>query len=265
MQLKEIMKEERERLLEIKKRAEDYIKNAPEGTFFASKNGHYFKWYTHNKGKKILIRQQDKELAYKLAKKAFAYFRLKETVKELKAIDAYMEHSSDADAESFLQEHEAIRQLITAQTPLPDRVREWANAPYQKNSTPYNGIQYKTLKGDLVKSKAEQEIADALFLAGLPYRYECAISFDNGKTFYYPDFMIMDPLTGKIYIWEHFGLSELNYYQHKNADKLYVYFDHGFVPGLNLITTASDDKNKLTAATIQQVIRLYFPNQAGII
>ena len=258
LQIRDFMTEEQKRLQELTRELEDYIRNAPEGTFFASRNGKYFKWYTFQNGQKIPINKKNKALAYRLAMKTFAGFRLKETVKELKAIDAYLQESNETDSETFLREHEAIRQLITEHKPLSERVQKWANEDYPRNTEPYKGTLYKTMKGDLVKSIAERDIANALFLAGIPYRYECALSFDNGRTVIYPDFMIMDPQTGKIYLWEHFGMAELNYYQHKNANKLYVYFENGYVPGLNLITTASDDKTKLTPAKIRQTIHYYF-------
>lgn len=110
----------------------------------------------------------------------------------------------------------------------------------------------------MVKSKAEKDIADALFLAGIPYRYECGISFNNGKTWYYPDFTIMDPGTGNLYLWEHFGMEELEYYRHKNADKMYIYFENGYIPGKNLICTSSSADRKLTKAQIRKIIDYYF-------
>lgn len=258
MQLKDIVIQEKEHQEKILAELKEYLKEAPEGTFYAAQNGKYYKWYSYNNGKRTVIRKQERDLAYRLAKKIFARFRLKETEKELKAIHAYLQRCSDKDNETFLQKHEAIRQLISENTPLPDRVREWANAPYPADTTPYKGMCYKTLKGDMVKSQAEKEIANALYLAGIPYRYECKWSFDGGKRTIYPDFVIMHPLTGKILIWEHFGMEDLNYYRHKNADKMYLYFDNGFVPGLNLITTVSNDEVKLTPAKIQETIHYYF-------
>ena len=110
------------------------------------------------------------------------------------------------------------------------------------------------MKGDLVKSRAEKAIADALFAANIPYRYECGITFDQGRTWIYPDFTIMDPETGKIFLWKHFGMAEINYYCRHNANKMYTYFENGYILGSNLICTAETEEKKLTEAQIEEVI-----------
>lgn len=64
----------------------------------------------------------------------------------------------------------------------------------------------RSLKGDLVKSYEECEIANFLYLNGIPYEYECAYEYEtatNERRQYQPDFYLTD---AKIYI-EHFALS----------------------------------------------------------
>jgi len=256
--MKELMKKELNEITALIQELQASLTNLPEGTFYSVQNGKYTKWYQYTNGRCILIRKSDKSFARALAKATFLRVRLKEAEEEQSAIKAYLRNSSETNSEIFLNEHEEIRNLLDQGLSLPESVQQWANAPYQKPDKPYKGTLYKTLKGDLVKSHAEKEIADALFLAGIPYRYECAISFDGGRTFYYPDFTIMDPRTGRIILWEHFGMEDLNYYRHKNADKLYTYFEAGYVPGNNLICTSSSQENPLTPAKIQETIRYYF-------
>ena len=67
----------------------------------------------------------------------------------------------------------------------------------------------------------------------------------------------MDPQTGKIYIWEHFGMEDLNHYLRKNTDKMYNYFENGYIPGNNLICTSSENR-PLTKAQIKRTIDFYF-------
>ena len=55
-----------------------------------------------------------------------------------------------------------------------------------------------------VRSKSEAFIASSLSDKGIPFRYECAAKIAG--TVIYPDFTIRHPLSGKLCLWEHFGL-----------------------------------------------------------
>lgn len=257
MDIRLLMTEEQKRLHQSVKELREKLAGMPEGNLYIVKNGKYSKWFLSLNGKKIFIPKSERELAKKMAVKKWSQILLRQSEQELEAVNAYLRNSSSDNADAFLEKHKEFLELVNSQTYVQDRIQNWINSPYPKNPQSYKGTLYRTLKGELVKSLAEKEIADALFLADIPYRYECGISFDNGKTWFYPDFTIMHPQTGEIYLWEHFGMSELGYYCRKNANKLFVYFENGYVPGLNLICTAETDKYKLTKSMIQRKIDDY--------
>ena len=255
--MKSIMKSELERLRKQINELEQQLWQASEDTFHTVRNGKYIKWIRYRNGKQETIRKRDRKLAQTLAETAFARFRVNLMKQEYKAASAYLKLCPVQDTNAFFDRNPGIRELLNISESLPEQIKKWAEAPYPKNEGVYKGTLYPTLKGDLVRSRAEQMIADALFTAGIPYRYECRLSLPGGA-FYYPDFTIMHPVTGEIYLWEHLGMEELDYYRHKNANKLYVYFDNGYVPGKNLICTISNDQYKLTPARVQETIRYYF-------
>ena len=60
-----------------------------------------------------------------------------------------------------------------------------------------------TLKGDRVRSKSEQIIADRLFINNIPYKYEYPIEI-NG-IIYHTDFRILRMSDRKELFYEHFG------------------------------------------------------------
>ena len=256
--MQEIMKEELRRLEDQIRTLEQLLRQLPDGHFYTVRNGRYMKWYCYKNGKSELIRKSNRALAKGLARAAFARFRLEGIRREKDAVNAYLRNTGSIDSSVFFEKYPGIRELLTDERPKSIRIKEWMEAPYKKSDIPYSGTLYPTIKGDLVKSRAEQMIADALYLAGIPYRYECGISFNDGKTWYYPDFTILHPITGEIILWEHFGMEELERYRHKNADKMYVYFDNGYIPGKNLISTVSTEHFKLTPARIQEILHLYF-------
>ena len=268
--MREFMQQEEKRLEEVIRETKNRLLEMPEGTFFTSGCGKQIRWFYYSRGKCFTIRKADRKFARALAEKKFLQHRLKEEETELEAVHAYLRNSYDPENERFLQENPELKRLLF-DFPDPqdlgqsgsagsteDQIRHWAAADYRKSDIPFKGTLYKTLKGDLVKSAAERDIANALYLAGIPYRYECGISFDGGKNYIYPDFTIMHPMTGEIFLWEHFGMAELDYYRHKNANKMYVYFDHGYFPGRNLICTYASDTFSLTKSQIQETIAFYF-------
>lgn len=123
-------------------------------------------------------------------------------------------------------------------------------------TAPNRDYKFKTLRGDFVRSKSEALIADYLSVLGLHYRYEDELVV-NGVS-YYPDFMIMHPLTGDIYMWEHFGLMDrVNYYE-KMCEKLNAYAACGFELGKNMIATFESNEAPLKIETIERYIENFF-------
>ena len=257
MGMRDSILQEKSRLEKRIQRLEKSLQQAPEGTFYTVTRGKNIQWYSCIDGKRVYIRKKDREKAKRLALKQYYRFLLNEMKKDLQAASSYLRLCSNFDFNVYLEDHPEIRELIYQGRTRIQKVRDWEKEPYE-HSAITGKYQYKTLKGDLVKSLTEKNIADALFVRGIPYRYECRMVLSTGSHVVYPDFVIMDPATGNIYIWEHFGMSELSYYQARNADKLYQYFINGYIPGLNLICTASDDKNKLTQEQIGDIIEFFF-------
>ena len=98
-----------------------------------------------------------------------------------------------------------------------------------------------TKEGILVKSKAEQIIADELFNKNLLYRYERTIRCQD-DTIRSPDFTILDSGSGKLYFWEHMGMMERPDYIRTQCEKMNSYSVTGIIPGDNLIITIADDR-----------------------
>jgi len=223
--MKQLMLNEKQRLDAQISDIEQELCTLPPGTLYIAQNGRYTKWYCYNNGKETFISKADTKYALALARATFLRLLLKDAIAEREAVNAYLRNAvSEKDTvTAFLNTHEEFRKIVMGDIKFNDSVQEWLSSPYPKPSQKYKGTTYKTLKGDLVKSIAEKDIADALFLHNIPYRYECGITFNNGRNYFFPDFTIMHPVTGQIYLWEHFGMAEQNYYQRNNANKVYEY------------------------------------------
>ena len=152
---------------------------------------------------------------------------------------------------------------------LPDKYRivekmhreylleKWKNAPFNQCPKDPERHIHETQSGELVRSKSEVIIANALYSYGIPFHYEEQFPYpDAYGRYYYPDFVIMLP-DGRILYWEHLGLlSKLSYCQH-NAEKLYHYQTNDVHIGKNLIITQDDSKGSCNSAFICKIIEEY--------
>lgn len=152
----------------------------------------------------------------------------------------------------------------------------WQNASFHANPNFPEELIHKTLLGYNVRSKSEEHIANELFLSEIPFRYEAELALvmtpqESSDPFYhtapnrnkytkayYPDFTILNPSTGQVFYWEHFGMMDNQKYRDKTIQKLQVYFNNNILPGINLITTYETKENPLTLAKVKQVISDYF-------
>lgn len=244
---------------------EAFLEAAPQGSLtYKNDHGGYRRFYRRISGNLKYIPGSESETARKLAlkrlyKKAVPIARQEvETLLKLgNETDRFENFIHD-----YLNDNPGIASLVGTGAPvkmdeaIEKRIQEWTEAPYIQSSYHPERLVHDTIRGDKVRSKSETSIADILYLAALPYRYECRCTFGN-ETFY-PDFIIMNPVTGEIYIWEHFGLMDMQEYVQRTAHKMQSYMLAGFFPGRNLIVTYEDGTNPFTMAQASQVVEEYF-------
>ena len=189
----------------------------------------------------------------------------RELLKEISRIRSGKESS----AEKLLNITEEYSTKFRAYVPadlisLKEKARRWAAAEYSRNPAEHaDAARYQSLKGDMVRSRAELWIADYLFQNDIPYRYEAAFHLRDGRLIY-PDFTIANAFTGeKIYL-EYFGLMDSPEYMSKNLKRINDLAENGVLLGKNLLAAfESRDvpfhpaavKRMLTAALQQECER----------
>lgn len=107
---------------------------------------------------------------------------------------------------------------------------------------------YRTLSGDMVRSKSEVIIANILHERGIRFEYEQEL-YVVGKA-YSPDFTIKHK--GQTYYWEHLGLLEQDQYHSDWREKKAMYNTH--FPG-QLITTV---ESSVLSKEAEGVVETYF-------
>lgn len=197
---------------------EKQLAKFPEGWLVKQQNEYY--WHTYKNGTRkrtYLAKQKDAALINILRTKSCKNKLLNQELKSAKEI---------------IEKNKKLAEKIIASIVLPS-----ANHPPSMSMSPVKRqyLTYKTNRGEFVRSKSEKIIADELFVMNIDYRYEAELTFDGID--YHPDFTVVNPLNGKTYYWEHFGLANNEDYVKSWLKRKNVYKKHGIIPGTNLIIT----------------------------
>ena len=134
---------------------------------------------------------------------------------------------------------------------------EKPNIVIHKNKFYEQNLIHKTLKGDLVRSKSEVIVADALFRAGILYEYEKPLDLGEGKP-KSPDFTIEDAESGITYYWEHCGMLGEPGYRKRWLEKKELYLRHVIEEGKNLIVSEDNLDGSINSQRIEELIKKYF-------
>ena len=129
----------------------------------------------------------------------------------------------------------------------------WAEAPFEQSDYKVELRQMVTSRGLRVRSKSELLIAEALYRYDLPFRYEQVYRPDDKYTIS-ADFTILRA-DGRIFIWEHEGLTDVDSYVSWQRRKAEMYASMGFVPWDNLIVTYDTDGGNIDLRIVESEIR----------
>ena len=107
------------------------------------------------------------------------------------------------------------------------------------------------MRGEYVRSKSEVIIANALYQAGIPYRYEEVRDFCG--IIIAADFIVLSVRWQKEIVWEHFGRMFDPKYQKDYLFKINQYRKAGLLIGVDVLTTFDD----VDGAIDTEIIRRY--------
>ncbi len=132
-------------------------------------------------------------------------------------------------------------------------IEKWIEKhPGQQNPFPEEGI-YQTNRGELVRSKSEKIIADALGKYNVPYQYEPMLEL--GYSTVYPDFVVLNTRTRKTIYWEHLGIVSDIEYASKNFKKIQGYEKNGYLLGRDLIITMESSDVPIDVKLVEEKIK----------
>lgn len=256
--LRKALKQRKEKLDRLLNECTAWMKGAPSGSMnvCCSRGCPSF---VLQPGTKHLSKRKDAELIENLALKDYYSKLIPVIEEEIAAIDVLL---SLEEKETIPMVYESLhpeRQKLVKQIENTRKqlIDDWNNLE-EIPSEPRSGSYYiPTDRGELVRSKNEFQIANALFRAGIPYKYEYPYEATNGKTLH-PDFYVINPSTGQTYYWEHFGMmDDSEYVMNSFMYKIKLYSLGGLVLGKNLIATFSCGAYPIDRKTIDITIKSY--------
>lgn len=212
-------------------------------------------------GKKEYLGEDRKDLIKELAKKKH-YEKMLATAKRereklSRCIKILTTGQQIADIDKVYPSlHKAVQKLIGPFNITDDGYAlKWLKDNTRlKNRKQLNG-QYKTLKGEYVKSKSEVIIADRLTFNGIPYVYEASAVLDDWMSTRYPDFKILNKRTRKEYYWEHLGMMGDEEYAVGNQVKIEQFAKNGIILGKNLILSVECKDRPLSTEYVDTIIK----------
>ena len=239
--------------------AQKQLKNLPEGRLKVKRQGKKISYYhvtdaTDSNG--VLI--ESRKLAGKLAQKAYCRDAVKAAEAERKAlkklIDNYPEPSVD-DLYGMLTDER--KKLVTPHFYSDEEyLRRWLDREYPQKEFKEGMPFYYTLKGERVRSKSEQIIADRLAANDIPYKYECPLQI--GEYVYHPDFTILKVKQRQEVYLEHFGMMDHADYAKMAVKRINEYASAGIVLGDRLFMTCEAGSVPLDVRTLDVLIESQF-------
>ena len=241
------------------RKAQSELLVLPEGRLQISRSGGHYTWrhYDPATGQAKYLPKREEALASKLAKRMYLEQLIRDDSAALAGIEQLIARvSEEPDKIKCSCEEEFLRLLRQVRPTENEELMEQLEKTFVRSSHDRGRLKVPTGLGFNVRSKSEAVIAEALAENGLVFMYEPIITIDGRE--YVPDFVIINPSTRQIFIWEHLGLMENGEYSARAWSKLAAYNKEGWILNLNLIVTTETDKQPFSMACAQKTIDFFF-------
>lgn len=226
-------------------------------SIFKGENGRIRALRTRDDGKKEYMTEKELDRIHETAQKNYYLSVLDKLEKEEKALIKLLDfHRKNKLTESLESSDLSVPfNQVIAPLVLPNKEigEKWSLEEFiQSNEYSYE-LKHQTLNGNIVRSKSEVLLDNTWMRRGYYYRYEMR-HYLEGYGEVYPDFTVFDPKTGKIFIFEHFGMIDDPEYVMKNLSKMIAYAENGYYLNENLFISYESGKEPLTQAKIDRII-----------
>lgn len=209
------------------------------------------------------LKKKDLSIAQKIAQRDYYIKLLKEATREKKALEKYVAGMCGTAPEDVYDELNELRRELVEPALISDRkyVVQWLSEEYRGNPYEPSELLRETKRGDRVRTKSEELLANMYYEMGIPYKYEYPFTVYDGRV-KYPDFVLLKMPERKEIYHEHLGLLEDDTYRKTNLIKLRDYSKSGLYLGDNLIITYETDYVPLNIPDTRKMIgKIFFESK----
>lgn len=250
--------ERREKIIE--RMPEGYIKCYPDRDWFSR---YYISMEKDEDGKSVTTRRRinadEEKLAVKLALKGFHENALDTEQKQLRAVRMFLKnYVADMPGEKYLSKNAEYQRLASsalAKNSYTEQELEWMNKERPFSQPFSDELSVPCVMGYNVRSKSEAEYVAMFVKHKIVFRYEWPVKFEDYPYPVFPDFTLLNPKTGESILCEHYGRMDTEKYVRDNAEKMQLYFSHGYYPGLNLFMSYETKLKKFTSMDAENLIQ----------
>lgn len=240
--------------------ANNFLSEAPKGFLCSdgrSTTPHYRQRIRENGNiQDHFLTEKDNALIDSLALKQFYRIVMDKSAQNIQAIKFFQnQYVADSKLAALNECRPLIRDRVARLIDKREQwMIDWMNGDFKQSQYKTEEKTLKTISGIYVRTKAEEKIADCLYIVGFPFRYEQALII--GGEIRYPDFVILHPASTPshliLIIWEHAGMmDDTEKYEPNAMNKLRLYADNGLIVNLNMILTTETKNIKLSTDAVR--------------
>jgi len=253
--------EEQERILA---QAQKAAQNCPEGSLKVQKKEsgrYYYKRSAEQDGKVILQYLPKKNLKQIQALAHKKYFaKILPTLEKNVQILRKMQQTYQYDIINAVSMHlrDTIQDIESPFIKEADLLLlDWEKETYEVNQRYPESLRFETDHGEMVRSKSELIIANALAREEMfLYKYErpLQVNHQGRRITIHPDFTVFHKKTGKITYWEHAGIMDEPDYGADFVWKSNLYLENGLYQGRDVIFTYESAEHPLQLRIVRKNI-----------
>lgn len=193
-----------------------------------------------------------------LAQKTYLQRLINAAKEELDNTERFIDHTPQTTVENIYSQLSDTRKALIKPYALSDEefAKRWQEQKYTPKKFREGTPVYMTMKGERVRSKSEQLIADRLYMNNIPYKYECPLQV--GEFVIYPDFTILKMSTREDVYLEHCGRMGDEQYADDAVSRFNNYALNGVTPGKRLFTLYETRNIPLDTRVLDQMIATVF-------
>lgn len=227
------------------------------------KNYYYAHQYRDSETKKYVctyIKTAEVDLARQIAERDY-YSHVKKLLLKKKEQLRLLDNEYDsAINDCYLSLDEGRKKLISPLIGTAEyQLTAWKNEKYDMNLSYPEGLTRQTDRGERVRSKSEELIANYLYRLRdfVDYKYERPLTLMvNGKEeIIYPDFTIINLRTGEIFILEHVSRLDIQSYHDSFVWKHNAYIENGLIQNGTVLYSFESVNNQLNMGAVKKMIK----------